>query len=209
MMRWKEELVSKRWSNPTRTTARLGLGPAGGGSLRLGVLLLRLFEQGALLPEVHQEVRDRETQSGPRRLIVRLEDDPLRAFVNGFLHEHKESAHIDIFPLGIARGRTGAPDDNTVVLVESKWINVVRHEHIYHLLGDGELEAHRAADAGSDSGRRLMDSTLFVGARENSRHMARGRDQNLRFMSVLLRNVDSAIQKSRSLNPCREGDECE
>ena len=74
--------------------------------------------EGALAEQVLHERADVEPDLRPQRLVVRLEDDPLRAAVQALLEEQREAAHRDVLPLagelvGAVEGAR-APDDVAV-----------------------------------------------------------------------------------------------
>ncbi len=62
-------------------------------------LVRRGPEEASRLPFVGKEVRDSVADARPERVAVGLEDDPLRAFVDGAFDGKKVAAEVDVFPI--------------------------------------------------------------------------------------------------------------
>src|SRR5690606_26023680 len=80
----------------------------------------RLVWLGALkcarAPHGREEVGDRLANPHPQRLVVGLEDGPLRPLVYRLLHEQEEPSDVDVLQERIARHGAGAPDANAAPL---------------------------------------------------------------------------------------------
>ena len=94
---------------------RVGLGVA----LDVEGLLGRGAEERARAPDVGQKGGDVARDLGPQVGRVGLEDDPLRALVDGLAQEEEEPADVDVLPLavGVAADGARAPDADVAVEV--------------------------------------------------------------------------------------------
>src|SRR5262249_6223550 len=132
--------------------------------------------KGALPEEVLHERANVEPDLRPKRLVVRLEDHPLRAAIKALFDEERRAPHWDVFPLGSqavgavqgARAPYHATDDRKrPQAVDAEWIQfavfIVRQRH---------TQLWNADEAGFLSGRRFPYAALRVCAREYSGHGA-------------------------------------
>ena len=96
----------------------VGLSRRGGIAFYEEGLLRVTTLQGALLPEVGEERRDRETDGGPEGRTVGFEDDPWKAGVEALLEVDEETADVDVLELEslvvCACGGASSPYDGAV-----------------------------------------------------------------------------------------------
>src|SRR5437660_1613316 len=122
-------------------------------------------------PNRGEEHGDALPDTRPRQLVVGLEDDPLRAAVEGCLQEDEEPAHVDVLELGFAGGAAGSPDSYGPLLVSevAQHVDVARVQDVLLLPQQLHLEVVDPAD--DLVGRRLVHSAEIVGAGVHADHV--------------------------------------
>src|SRR5215218_299360 len=141
-----------------------------GGRLAVALDEVRLARAGALeralAEERLHERTDVEPDLRPQRLVVPLEDDPLRAAVEALLDEEREPPDRHVLPLrGELVGadeRPCAPDDGAEDGERPQAVEAERVERAVLRVGERDREALRAADDGVGAGGRLPDAALGV-----------------------------------------------
>jgi hypothetical protein len=114
-----------------------------------------------------------------QRLIVRLEDNPLRAAVEALLDEQGQAAdgHVLILigqQVGAAQGAR-APDDAADDGEAAQAVDAQRVEHAVLLVGQHQLQPLRAVEGHVDASRRFPHAALGVGAGVGPGNQAGGR----------------------------------
>src|SRR5581483_7921827 len=146
-------------------------------------LLGVLTHEGAVAPHEREERRDGARHALPQAGIVRLEHHPLRGALDRRLHHDEETANVDIAPRRIRRQRAGAPDADAAAHHHADAVDALRVEDVLLTLGDGVLEAERAAD---DLVRgRLVNAALVVDAGVDAGHVARRRNVHVAALRIV------------------------
>src|SRR5262249_26764060 len=96
--------------------------------------------QRAASPDCSQKIGDRRPYARPERLVVRLEDDKLGAFVDRLFNENEQPPHVDVFPRAVGSDHARAPYAIAAAGEEAQHIDVSRIEQVLlafdHILGD-------------------------------------------------------------------------
>ena len=125
-------------------------------------------KQRAGLPLVEEEVLDGASDVGPERLAIRLENGPLRAFVNRAFEVDEVPAQVDVLPFGIGTDRAGAPEPEAAAFEEAKTINAFGIQHLLLAFVDQLLEPDR--EVHHFVRRRFPDGALNVVPRVDAGH---------------------------------------
>src|SRR4029079_17868175 len=96
-------------------------------------LLLRAAEEGPQPPLPAQEKADGVHHAGPQLVVVGLEDDELRAFVDRALEEDEEPADADVLPQRVGGERARAPDADAAAREAANGVDAARVEHVLRL----------------------------------------------------------------------------
>src|SRR6185503_15467199 len=70
-------------------------------------------EESPTAPDGGQECGHVSLYRCPQRPVIRFEDHPLRAFVDGFFDEQQEPPNIDVQDRSVCRKRSRTPDHDT------------------------------------------------------------------------------------------------
>src|SRR5262249_31992225 len=128
--------------------------------------------KGALPEEVLHERADVEPDLRPKRLVVRLEDHPLRAAIKALFDEERRAPHRDVFPLGSqavrpverARAPNHAADDRE----RTQAIQAPRIQFPVLVVGQRDAQGRDGDEVGLLSGGRFPDAARRVDAREDA-----------------------------------------
>src|SRR6266704_3608457 len=109
-----DELCGLHWSDADHTDqpAVIYVCLGHGGVIapdKICLLFLRTL-QHSVAPQSCEKVADAAPHPRPQWLVIVFENHPLRASQDGFFDENEQAANIDVFPVGIIRGGTAAPD---------------------------------------------------------------------------------------------------
>src|SRR5213592_954079 len=112
--------------------------------------------EGALLERLHEERRHGSPEGPPRRLVVRLEVDPLDAALDALLEVEGRAPDGDVLPvLGLLAAADGAaaPHDDSVVRYLADGVDATAAQGRGGFVADRGREADGALDArtGADS----------------------------------------------------------
>src|SRR6267378_737818 len=180
---------------------RVGLGVA----LDVERLLRSLAHQRARVVDAQQEGGDVPGDPLPERLVVGLEDHPLRSDLDRLLDHQEQAADVDVPPRWVAGDRARAPDPDSTVAHVPDAVDPARIEEVLLRPRDGVLEAERTAD---DLVRRgLVHSALRVAARIDAGHVPRGRNEDVPLLGVV--RLDTREVVRRVLRVARLGHLCD
>src|SRR6185503_8952756 len=98
------------------------------------------------LPLVEHEILDRSSHVAPERFSIRLEDGPLRAFVNRVFEVSEVATQVHIFPLGIGADRARAPQPETSSFEEAETVDAFRIKNVLLRLVEQLLKTKREID---------------------------------------------------------------
>src|SRR5467141_1358151 len=180
---------------------RVGLGVA----LDVERLLRSLAHQRARVVDAQQEGGDVPGDPLPERLVVGLEDHPLRADLDRLLDHQEQAADVDVPPRRVAGDRARAPDTDAAIAHVPDAVDPARVEEVLLRPRDGVLEPQRSAD---DLVRgRLVHAALGVAARVDAGHVARRRNEDVALLGVV--HLDPGEVIRRVLRVARLGHLCD
>src|SRR5467141_270369 len=180
---------------------RVGLGIA----LDVERLLRRLAHQRARVVDAQQEGGDVPGDPLPERLVVGLEDHPLRADLDRLLDHQEQAADVDVPPRRVAGDRARAPDPDATVAHVPDAVDPARVQEVLLRARDGVLETERAANDLVRGG--LVHAALSVAARIDAGHVARGRNEDVPLLGVV--HLDPGEVVRRVLRVARLGHLCD
>src|SRR3954447_23007523 len=150
-----------------------GVDALGGVRLAVALAVERLVrsepEQRALAPLVAEERADRAPDAGPERIVVRLEDDPLRPVEDRLLEVVEQPPDVQVAPFRLGRERACAPHPDAAARERPDAVDAGGVEQVVLALGELGGEPDRAAD--DLVRRRLVHAARVVIARPHSRHV--------------------------------------
>src|SRR2546423_4260737 len=136
----------------------------------------RVAEERARTPDVREEGRHVARDLLPERGRVRLEDDPLRALVNGLAQVDERSADVDVLQVLVGVAARGAcPPDAYVAVQRADAVDALRVQTV--LLALAQVVAKAESAEHGLVGRGLVHAALGVNARVDSGDVAAGRDE--------------------------------
>ena len=125
--------------------------------------------EGALAEQVVHEGADVQADLRPQRLVVRLEDHPLRAAIQAFLDEEREPADRDVLPLrgqAVVAAQVRLPQTTRPAAGNARrQLTPSGFSSPFSRSVSLTLSSRHAVQCGVEAGRRLPDAALGVGPR--------------------------------------------
>src|SRR5260370_8335706 len=145
-------------------------------------LLHGLPDQTPIAPDTREKVGNRAPQLLPQPGVVRFEDRPADALLNGFFQEQEQTPDIDVLPVGVGRGRACSPENRTPTGTKD-----ANHIDAFQVQDALVLVIHRALHiqcAVYDFiGWGLVNAPGRIHTRHDAAYVARGRNSNGRARS--------------------------
>src|SRR4029078_13721180 len=133
--------------------------------------------QGYVPPLRNEELGDCLFDAGPEPLIIRLEDNPLCSFINGFTDVKKVTPHVDVLPKRVSGSCSRPPNPDTAGRKNPNAVNAPRIQEI--LLSFGDLKLDGSCTHNDLVGRGLEHTAFNVGLRVDSCYMTRWRNPGI------------------------------
>src|SRR3972149_6684674 len=142
-------------------------------------LVGRAALEGALAEEAHHEGAQVLADLGPERLVVRFENNPLRAAEERLLQEEGEAADRNVLPFGgevVIAVQGARPPADQAAGEAAQGVDAVLVENAVLLVREVYLQVGDVAEARVQAGRRLPDAARGIGAGHQAGEHAGGPD---------------------------------